>query len=363
MRDGPPLLQIKNLKVQFTSKEGTVKAVDDLSFEVYPEEVLGIVGESGCGKSVTALSILNVLSRNGKIAAGNILLRQGEETIDIAQLGPDGAAMRAIQGNEIAMIFQEPMTAFSPLHTIGNQIGEAIELHMHDSQQAVGQPSGQIPMPAVPRRRGPFGGRAVKHWVDKQTIEILRKVGMPNPEEILHAFPHNLSGGMRQRAMIAMALSCNPRILIADEPTTALDVTLQAQALALMRQMQALYHMSIIFITHDLGVIAEMADRVVVMYLGRVMETATVDDLFYQPKHPYTQALIQSVPKTSGPLEKLIPIEGTVPSSMDMPKGCKFHTRCPQVMPGLCDVNAPQLLEVASGHQVACFLYNEGGPP
>lgn len=184
MRDGPPLLQIKNLKVQFTSKEGTVKAVDDLSFEVYPEEVLGIVGESGCGKSVTALSILNVLSRNGKIAAGNILLRQGEETIDIAQLDPDGAAMRAIQGKEIAMIFQEPMTAFSPLHTIGNQIGEAIELHMYDSRQPERQKPGDMYQKAALPKRGIFNRRAMNKWIGEQTIEILQKVGMPNPEEI-----------------------------------------------------------------------------------------------------------------------------------------------------------------------------------
>jgi oligopeptide/dipeptide ABC transporter ATP-binding protein len=201
----------------------------------------------------------------------------------------------------------------------------------------------------------------VRRWVDDQTSAILGKVGMPNPKEIMHAYPHNLSGGMRQRAMIAMGLSCNPRILIADEPTTALDVTLQAQVLRLMKQMQADYHMAIIFITHDLGVIAEMADRVVVMYLGRVAETAAVDDLFHQPRHPYTQALIRSVPKTSGPLEKLNPIEGTVPSPMDMPPGCKFHTRCPHAIPGRCDVREPELVQVAAGHAVACWLYDDGG--
>lgn len=360
MNKESPLLQVQNLKVHFKSKEGTVKAVEGLSFDVFPDEILGIVGESGCGKSVTALAILNVLSRNAKIVEGKIRFRRGNEIIDLTQLDPDGSAIREIQGKEIAMIFQEPMTSFSPLHTIGNQIGEAIELHMLDSRHACDRQAGNYSSKAAPPKRGPFNHRAVKKWVDEQTIEILRKVGMPNPEEILDAFPHNLSGGMRQRAMIAMGLSCNPRILIADEPTTALDVTLQAQVLKLMRHMKETLHMSIIFITHDLGVIAEMADRVVVMYLGRIMETATVDDLFYKPMHPYTRALIQSVPKTSGPIEKLVPIEGTVPSPMDTPVGCKFHTRCPSFMPGFCDVKEPELVEIEAGHQVSCFLYDKG---
>jgi len=241
------------------------------------------------------------------------------------------------------------------LHTIGDQIGEMIELHLLHPTPAGDQPPGARPRPGLLNRR------AVRTWVAAQVIAILRKVGMPNPEEILHAYPHNLSGGMRQRAMIAMGLACNPRILIADEPTTALDVTLQAQVLRLMKQMQADHQMSIIFITHDLGVIAEMADRVVVMYLGRAVETASVDDLFYRAKHPYTQALIRSVPKTTGPLEKLTPIEGTVPSPMDMPRGCKFHTRCPLAMPGRCDATEPDAIAVGDGHFVACWLYAEEG--
>jgi len=245
--------------------------------------------------------------------------------------------MRAIQGREIAMIFQEPMTAFSPVHTIGSQIDEMIALH-------------------VPRPAG-VGRREAKRWVRARTIAMLHKVGMPSPDEIAEAYPHNLSGGMRQRAMIAMALSCNPRILVADEPTTALDVTLQAQVLGLMREMIRDFHTSVVFITHDLGVVAEIADRVVVMYLGRVVESAPVDDLFYAPKHPYTQALIRSVPRTSGPIEKLVPIEGTVPSPLDMPEGCTFHTRCPFVMKGLCDARVPELREVAGRHSVACFLH------
>jgi peptide/nickel transport system ATP-binding protein len=368
MHKDNPLIQVKDLSIHFSTKEGTVKAVDGLSFEVYPNEVLGVVGESGCGKSVMALSILNVLSKNGKIAAGKILFQNDDGVIDITRLHPDGGPIRHIRGKEIAMIFQEPMTAFSPLHSIGNQIGEAIELHMLedrielqplDDSQTAGEQIGGALRTIAPRETNYFKRKETKRWVDEQTKEILRRVGMPNPAAILHAYPHNLSGGMRQRAMIAMALSCNPRVLIADEPTTALDVTLQAQVLELMREMKEVFDMSIIFITHDLGVVAEMADRVVVMYLGKAMEIAPVDDLFHNPKHPYTKALIQSVPKTSGSIEQLIPIEGTVPSPLEMPKGCKFHTRCPDYMPGICDVKEPHIIGVGDGHQVSCFLYDE----
>jgi peptide/nickel transport system ATP-binding protein len=371
MRKEEPIVEVKDLSIHFSTKEGTVKAVDGLSFAVFPNEVLCVVGESGCGKSVTSLSILNVLSKNGKIVSGEILYRNDAGIIDITRLDPDGNAIRRIRGKEIAMIFQEPMTAFSPLHSIGNQIGEAIQLHMLKDRielntladgRTVGAQLGGILQRMAPRENGFFKRRAAKRWIDEQSKDILQRVGMPNPEAILHAYPHNLSGGMRQRAMIAMALSCNPRVLIADEPTTALDVTLQAQVLELMREMKKAFDMSIIFITHDLGVVAEMADRVVVMYLGKVMEVATVDDLFYDPKHPYTQALIQSVPKISGPIEQLVPIEGTVPSPLEMPHGCKFHTRCPDFMPGICDVTEPQIIEIGDGHRVSCFLYGEGEP-
>ena len=362
-----PIIQVEDLSIHFSTKEGTVKAVDGLSFALYPHEVLCVVGESGCGKSVMSLSLLNVLSKNGKIASGKILYQNETGVVDLTQLDPDGSAIRQIRGKEIAMIFQEPMTAFSPLHSIGNQIGEAIELHMSDKrvgfdpnahQQTVGGRLQKALKQILPSGSF-FKSRKTKRWIDEQSKEILRQVGMPNPEAILYAYPHNLSGGMRQRAMIAMALSCNPRVLIADEPTTALDVTLQAQVLELMRTMKSALDMSIIFITHDLGVVAEMADRVVVIYLGKVMEIATVDDLFHDPKHPYTKALIQSVPKTYGPIEQLVPIEGTVPSPLEMPKGCKFHTRCPDFMPGLCDRKEPEITEVGEGHQVACFLYGE----
>ena len=333
-----PLLQIEDLSVEFRSKAGRIRAVNRLSFAVYPNEILGVVGESGCGKSVASMAILNILASNGEIVEGRILYRLDGAVVDITQLDPDGAEMRAIRGDEIAMIFQEPMSSFSPLHTIGDQISEAIELHRLKRGQS---------------------RRERRRWLFEQTVEMLRRVSLPNPEELYHAFPHNLSGGMRQRAMIAMGLACDPRILIADEPTTALDVTLQAQVLRLMREMQAGLDVALIFITHDLGVIAEMADRVVIMYLGQAVEIASVDDLFYRPLHPYTQALIQSIPKTSGPIETLIAIHGTVPNPLELPAGCKFHTRCPHAMPGLCDRLEPVLHEHEARHQVACFLYDE----
>jgi oligopeptide/dipeptide ABC transporter ATP-binding protein len=325
--------------VEFRSKEGRIRAVNRLSIRVYPREILGIVGESGCGKSVTAMAILSILASNGEFVAGSIRYRREDDTlVDITRLDPDGQEMRDLRGAEIAMIFQEPMTSLSPLHTIGDQISEAIALHG--------------------LKRG-LSRRGRKRWLFDKTVEILRRVSLPNPEELFYAYPHNLSGGMRQRAMIAMGLACDPRILIADEPTTALDVTLQAQVLQLMREMQMQLRMSLIFITHDLGVIAEMADRVVVMYLGRAVEIAPVDQLFYQPLHPYTQGLINSIPKTSGQIEPLQPIEGTVPSALDLPTGCAFHTRCPHMMPGICNLREPPIREQAAGHQVACFLYEE----
>ena len=332
-----PLLEVAALSVQFASKEGDIQAVDGISFKVYDNEVLGIVGESGSGKSVTALTLLQLLSRNGRITDGAIRFRNGDELINIVELEPDGPKMRSIRGAEIAMIFQEPMTAFSPLHTIGNQIGEVIALH--------NVPEG-------------LGRSARKTFVREQTINVLASVGMPAPEQLVDAYPHELSGGMRQRAMIAMGLSCAPKILIADEPTTALDVTLQAQVLDLMTDMRTQQGMSIVFITHDLGVIAEIADRVMVMYLGHEMETAAVDDLFHNPQHPYTRALLRSIPTATGPIETLKPIEGTVPSPLDMPAGCRFHTRCDSVIPGLCDVSEPTLTQVSPSHEVACFLHS-----
>jgi len=315
-----PILQVKDLRTYFYTEDGIVKAVDGVSFEVYEGETLGIVGESGCGKSVTSLSILRLLDERGKIESGQIVYKDK----NLLELSED--EMRKIRGNEIAMIFQEPMTALNPVYTIGDQIMEAIILHQ------------KLP----------------KDEARKLAIEMLRKVGIPEPEKRVDEYPHELSGGMRQRAMIAMSLSCNPSILIADEPTTALDVTIQAQILELMKQLQNEYGMSIIMITHDLGVIAEMSDRVLVMYAGKAMEYAGVRELFKNPKHPYTWGLMNSIPRLDAEYERLNAIPGTVPDALHFPEGCRFHTRC-ELATDRCRVEEPPLEEVAPGHFSACW--------
>jgi peptide/nickel transport system ATP-binding protein len=331
------LLTVRDLKTYFAQDEGTVKAVDGVSFDLYPGATLGIVGESGCGKSVTARSILGIVDRPGRIVEGEIRFRRqatgsagGDGWVDLAKLPPNGPEMRSIRGAEIALIFQEPMSSFSPVHTVGSQIVEAIMLHQQ-----------------VNRRQA----RA-------KTIEMLRRVGVSSPEQRIDQLSNQLSGGLRQRAMIAMALSCHPTLLIADEPTTALDVTTQTQILDLMRQLQREDGMAIMLITHDLGVVAEMATDVAVMYLGRVVEQAPVDEIFHAPRHPYTQALLRSIPRMrSRSRERLIPIAGAVPHPYDRPSGCPFHPRCPEFMPGRCDVEAPTLRPVGDKHSVSCFLY------
>lgn len=334
-----PLLSVRGLKTYFELDEGTVRAVDGVSFDVMPGEVLGIVGESGCGKSITMKSILRLVAKPGRIVGGEILYRPdpagraggGGAEIDLTKLRKDGRRMRNIRGGEIALIPQEPMASFSPLHTIGEQIVEAIRLHQDVSKKEA---------------------RAM-------AIERLREVGVPSPEQRVDAYSWQLSGGLRQRAIIAMALSCHPKLLVADEPTTAIDVTTQAQVLALLRELQAEHGSSIIFITHDLGVIAQVADRVVVMYLGRVMERGPVDDIFHAPKHPYTKALLRSVPNMhTEPRVALPTVEGSIPHPLHKPTGCPFHPRCPDAMPGLCDVKVPALRPVDSEQPVACFLYH-----
>ncbi len=336
MSGSPPLLSVRNLKTYFAQDEGLVRAVDGVSFDMAQGATLGIVGESGCGKSVTARSILRIVDRPGKILEGEIHFRRpprngsGPQVIDLATLDPNGPVMREIRGAEIALIFQEPMSSFSPVHTIGNQIIEAILLH---------QP--------VTRREA----RAL-------TIDVLRRVGVSSPEERMDQLSNQLSGGLRQRAMIAMALSCKPTLLIADEPTTALDVTTQAQILELMRQLQKEDGMAIMLITHDLGVVAEMATDVAVMYLGRVVEQAPVDAIFHDPRHPYTRALLRSIPRIrSRTRERLTPIAGAVPHPYDRPTGCPFHPRCANFIAGKCDREAPVLRQVADQHAVSCFLY------
>ena len=325
-----PLIEIKGLKTYFYTQGGVVRAVDGVDFTIEPEKTLGIVGESGCGKSVTALSILRLIeSPPGKIRAGEILFHRNGGVLDLTQIDPRGSRMRSIRGNEIAMIFQEPMTSLNPVYTIGNQIMESIILHQNLN----------------------------KRTARIKAIEMLQAVGIPLPEQRMSEYPHQLSGGMRQRAMIAMALSCNPALLIADEPTTALDVTIQAQVLKLMNNLRKEFKASILFITHDLGVIAGMADDVAVMYLGKIVEFGTVRDIFHHPKHPYTQGLMNSIPSVSiGTKKRLVPIEGVVPDLLDVPQGCGFGPRCPKNLE-ICSNKIPVLQEVASGHEVACWLY------
>ena len=333
-----PLLSVRNLSTHFPLDEGTVIAVDGASFDLYPSQTLGIVGESGCGKSVTARSILGILDKPGVIVDGEIMFRysgrngESEEFRDLTEFDPDGSEMRAIRGGEIAYVFQEPMTSFSPVHTVGNQLMEAIMLH-RDVDRAEAREMG---------------------------AEMLRRVGIPLPDRRMDEYSFQLSGGLRQRAMIAMALSCSPRILIADEPTTALDVTTQAQILDLMINLQREQDMAIMLITHDLGVIAEMADYVVVMYLGQVVESAPVDDIFHNPQHPYTQALLQSIPRiqSDASQDRLASITGSVPHPYARPSGCPFNPRCPAFLPGICDANEPTLKPIGPDHQVSCFLHH-----
>jgi peptide/nickel transport system ATP-binding protein len=330
------LLNVENLKTYFKLDDGLLKAVDDVSITMDKGQTLGLVGESGCGKSVTAQSIMRIVPPPGTTEGKIHFSRSGNGRpggrVDLAELEPSGKAIRDIRGKDITMIFQEPMTSFSPLHTIGNQICEAIRLHTIDDK------------------------------IEAREIakDMLGKVGIPNPSQRIDEYPHQLSGGMRQRAMIAMALSCNPLLLIADEPTTALDVTVQAQVLKLMADLKDEYGMAMLYITHDLGVIAEIADEVAVMYLGRIVEHTNVEDIFYHPLHPYTKALLGSIPKlgeTSG--KRLASIEGTVPIPINVPPGCTFRARCPVAIQGKCEIEDPPLYQVDSGHLVRCYHYTD----
>ena len=325
-----PLLDIRDLKTYFYTDDGVVRAVDGVSLSIAPQKTLGVVGESGCGKSITAFSTMRLIpSPPGKIEHGQILFHKDPESdpIDLTQLNPKGTQMRDIRGNDIAMIFQEPMTSLSPVHTVGNQISEAIRLHQNTD----------------------------KKEARERAIDALNKVRLPRPDRQVDAYPHELSGGMRQRAMIAMALSCNPSLLIADEPTTALDVTVQAQILDLMRDLQSDIGMAIMLITHDLGVVATMADYVAVMYLGKIVEYSDTRTVFKNPRHPYTRGLLNSIPQV-GQKRRLVPIEGTIPDPFEIPQGCAFAPRCPHAMDKCRE--EPQLLEIESGHRVSCWLEN-----
>lgn len=321
------LIELRDLKTYFYTEDGVVKAVDGVSFSIEKQKTLGVVGESGCGKSVTALSIMGLVPMPpGKIVGGSIIYHRNGQEIDLTKLDPKGKQYREIRGNEIAMIFQEPMTSLNPVYTIGNQIMEAIILHQKVS----------------------------KREARARAIEMLKAVGIPLPEQRIDEYPHQLSGGMRQRAMIAMALSCNPNLLIADEPTTALDVTIQAQILDLIRKLQSEFHMALMMITHNLGVIAEMADDVVIMYMGKVVEEAPVREIFHQPTHPYTIGLMESIPALTRKKERLKPIKGIVPDPYNLPKGCPFEPRCPEAM-AICREQMPELKEVRPRHKVACW--------
>jgi oligopeptide/dipeptide ABC transporter ATP-binding protein len=336
-----PLLSVRDLRVSFFLDEGIVRAVDGLSFDVFPGQVLGIVGESGCGKSVATKAVLQLVEPPGRIVSGQILFRSAaDRTVDVTQLAPRGAAMRAIRGAEIALIPQEPMAAFSPVHSVGDQIVEAILLHW--------------------RQWRPDGPPLKRSDARQITVELFQDVGISMPTQRLDAYSWQLSGGLRQRAMIAMALSCKPRLLMADEPTTAIDVTTQAQVLNLMRDLQRKYRTSVIFITHDLGVIAQIAHAVVVMYLGRVVEQGPVDTIFHGAKHPYTRALLRAIPGLqAAPRVPLPIITGSIPHPFNRPGGCAFHPRCPEIIRGVCDQRVPALRPLGERQQVSCFLYHD----
>jgi peptide/nickel transport system ATP-binding protein/oligopeptide transport system ATP-binding protein len=321
------LLEVNDLRTQFPTRSGLVRAVDGVSFHLDRGELLGLVGESGCGKSITALSVMRLISPPGRIVSGEILF-DGKDLLRLSD-----ADMRQMRGDDIAMIFQDPMTSLNPVFTVGEQIAEALRLHRKLSRKDA--------------RRA--------------TVEAMREVAIPDPARRVDDYPHQLSGGMRQRVMIAMALACNPKLLIADEPTTALDVTIQAQMLELLNELRKQRELAVLLITHDLGVVAEVADRVAVMYTGRIVEQSPVDELFARPKHPYTEGLLRSVPKLTSEhvvrKERLETIEGVVPRPTDLPPGCHFAPRCPHRMPRCTEEDIP-LYELDGGVKVRCVLYD-----
>ncbi len=321
------LLEVKNLRTYFHTEDGVVPAVDGVSFYIKPGETLGVVGESGCGKSVTSLSILRLIPNvSGKTMEGSEILFEGKNLLNLTE-----KEMRNVRGNDISMIFQEPMTSLNPVMKIGKQIGEVLKLHQgKNKEEAKGI-----------------------------AIEMLTLVGIPRPEKIVDEYPHSLSGGMRQRVMIAMALACNPKLLIADEPTTALDVTIQAQILNLMRKLKTEFNASVMLITHNLGVVAETCQRVIIMYAGKVVEEGSVYDIFEDAKHPYTQGLLKSIPRLDSNHELLDSIPGSVPNPLNMPKGCRFEPRCVKAM-AICKEKQPELTILGEERTVRCFLY-EGG--
>ncbi len=354
------LIDIKDLRVEFDVRAGIVKAVDGLNFDIRRGQTMGVIGESGCGKSMTARAILQMVPKPGKITNGSIeyyrpIMKDGTvEKVDLVvinKLDPDGEVIREIRGGEIGMIFQEPMSSLTPVYTAGTHIVEAVSLHRLTPVKKIGD---QMVENLQAHRK------LTKQEAREMAIDMLQKVGIPKPAQRVDSYPHELSGGQRQRVMVAVALSCQPFMLIADEPTTALDVSIEAQILDLMRGLQESVGMAIMFITHNLGVIAEMAEEITVMYMGKQVERAKTVDLFYEAKHPYTQALLKSIPKVGRKTsERLASIEGMVPDPFNLPPGCVFHPRCPAYMPGKCDRIAPTTQKVGEDHMVSCLLYEE----
>jgi oligopeptide/dipeptide ABC transporter ATP-binding protein len=356
MSENELLVEIQDLRVEFDVRAGIVKGVDGVSFNIHRGQTLGVIGESGCGKSITARAILQMIPKPGRIAHGQVLYHRRvkgstqTDIINVSKLDPDGDVIREIRGGEIGMIFQEPMSSLTPVYTAGVHINEATNLHLTPFRKVGDQLAEGI---QAHKKVSKQEARVI-------AVDMLRRVGIPKPQERVDNYPHQLSGGQRQRVMIAIALSCGPQMLIADEPTTALDVSIEAQILDIMRDMQENENMAIMFITHNLGVIAEMAKEIVVMYMGKQVERASTVDLFYEPKHPYTKALLQSIPKVGRKVAgRLASIEGMVPDPFHLPTGCVFHPRCPSFMPGKCDKIAPTWKSLVGDHWVSCLLYEE----
>ncbi|MCP4537414.1 MAG: ABC transporter ATP-binding protein [Chloroflexi bacterium] len=359
MNDNATLIEVNNLKIQFDVRDGIVKAVDGASFKINRGQTLGIIGESGCGKSITAKAIMQMVPKPGKIVDGEVIYHrtldqnganQVVDEVNISELDPDGDQIRQIRGGEIAMIFQEPMSSLTPVYSAGTLIREALNLH-----RMVPRTVGAQMTKNIQETR-----HVTKDEAREIAIDMLRKVGIPQPERRVDSYPHQLSGGQRQRVMIAIALSCEPSMLIADEPTTALDVSIEAQILDLMRELQETVDMAIMFITHNLGVVAEMADEICVMYMGKVVERASAIEIFYEAQHPYARALLKSIPHVGKKSQdRLYTITGMVPDPFNLPPGCVFHPRCPDYMPGKCDRIMPSWTQVGENHWARCLLYEE----
>lgn len=339
---GQPVLDVRNLRTHFETDRGIAKAVDGVSFTIYPGETVGVVGESGCGKSMTALSIMRLVSKPGRIVGGQIRL-MGDDIVPKSE-----REMCRLRGNRMAMIFQDPLTTLNPVLKVGRQVTEALRVHHGDGGLDEGRAKGSGSGRWLDRL-----GRRKQREAWERGMELLETVGIPAPEERMRGYPYELSGGMRQRVMIAIALSCNPALLLADEPTTALDVTIQAQILHIMRRIQQETGTSILLITHDFGVVSEMCDRVLVMYAGKVVEEAPLDELLDNPSHPYTQGLLDSIPRLGDKSHKVRPIQGIVPELHDLPVGCNFCTRCP-LADAYCEAVEPDLEQIGPGHFVAC---------